>query len=79
MGGLRWLDVKHSVGRGDAAKFGAQAARYCTDWGPGAMLFTLGYTEAFADELRAAAPQLWVLDPPSASRLLSGADADAAT
>ena len=49
-------------------------ARYCEDWGPGALIFTLGYTEAFAEELRAANP-VWVLDPTGAARLLEGTKA----
>ena len=94
--GIRWVDVKHSVGRQDVSKLQAQArepaiarrppaatvqnrsmrahsqvARYVTDWGPGALIFTLGYTEAFADELRATSP-VWVLDPLAGERVLSG-------
>ena len=67
--GLRWIDVKHSVGQGDASKISELVRRYCEDWGPGVLLFTLGYTEAYAEALRAAAP-VWVLDAHAAERML---------
>ena len=68
--GLRWVDVKHGLGQGNATKLADIVERYCEDWGPGAIVFTLGYTEAFADELRTATPTVWVLDPAAGERLL---------
>ena len=67
--GLRWLDVKHAVGRGDPAMLAERGGRYCEEWGPGAFLFTLGYTEEYAEALRAVGP-VWVLDPASGEQLL---------
>ena len=72
--GIQWVDLKHAFGRGNASRYVAQVAKYCEDWGPGALVFTLGYTEALADELRAAGP-VWVLDTPTVKRMLSGAAA----
>ena len=71
--GVAWVDIKHSVGRGEAGRLAEQVGRYCEEWGPGALVYTLGYTEAFADQLRAAGP-VWVLDPAAAEALLDGAD-----
>ena len=72
--GIQWVDLKHAFGRGNASRYVAQVAKYCEDWGPGALVFTLGYTEALADELRAAGP-VWVLDTPTGKRMLSDAAA----
>jgi hypothetical protein len=70
-GALRWLDVKHCFGQGDPARMAKQTGRYCADWGPDALLFTLGYTEAYAEALRAHVPDVWILDVEAAERLLS--------
>lgn len=68
---LRWVDVKHSIGQGDPGRIAALVRRYCEDWGPGAILFTLGYTEEYADALRASAPDVWVLDAEAAEQILT--------
>jgi len=43
----------------------------------GLLLYTLGYTESFAEELRQAGP-VWVCDAEAAARLLRDAVGDAA-
>ena len=67
--GLRWVDVKHAVGRGDPTSVADQLAKYCTDWGPGAVVYTRGYTEEFARQLRESHP-VWVLDSAAGQWLL---------
>ena len=70
--GIQWVDLKHAFGRGDASRYVAQVTKYCEDWGPGALVFTLGYTESLADELRATG-SVWVLDTPTGERILKNA------
>ena len=69
-GALRWLDVKHRYGTGDPDRVAARARRYRADWGPGAVLFTLGYAEEYAEALRARASDVWILDAEAGERLL---------
>ena len=68
--GVRWVDVKHAVGRGDSAAVKEQVAKYCADWGPGAVIYTRGYSEEFARRLREEHP-VWVLDSAAGRWLLS--------
>jgi len=70
--GIRWVDLKHSFGRGEAGRYRAQVERYVQDWGPGCLVFTLGYTEALAEDVRQAGP-VWVLDPATGERILANA------
>ena len=71
--GIQWVDLKHAFGRGNASRYVAQVTKYCEDWGPGVLVFTLGYTEALADELRATG-SVWVLDAATGDRILSDAE-----
>ena len=71
--GIQWVDLKHAFGRGNASRYVAQVNKYCEDWGPGVLVFTLGYTEALADELRATG-SVWVLDTPTGERILNDAE-----
>lgn len=71
--GIQWVDLKHAFGRGNASRYVAQVTKYCEDWGPGVLVFTLGYTESLADELRATGP-VWVLDAATGDRILSDAE-----
>ena len=71
------MDVKHAVGRGDSAPVARQVEKYCADWGPGAVVYTRGYTEEFAQRLRAEYP-VWVLDLAAGQRLLNDDEPDQA-
>ena len=67
---LRWVDVKHSVGQGDPGRITDLVRRYVADWGPGAILFTLGYTEEHTEALRASTSDVWVLDSAAGEQML---------
>lgn len=68
--GVRWIDIKNSFGTNYSNFNVEQIERYITDWGPGVLIFALGYTEAFADHLRSRLP-VWILDPCGAERLFA--------
>jgi len=60
--GIQWVDVKNSFGHiDDAERHAKTIEKYIKDWGPGLIIFWLGYTQELADKLRASSP-VWVMD-----------------